>query len=152
MVSLSEFLQRLFKTKTKQPMPESIPIIHGQNITGAEVQALLTPFTDKQWISDGIFECIVTSNFRAFLERNKIDSETYIVDRHDCDDYSYELIGDVTHWYPEGCIGIVWGLNTNGNPHAWNFIINECKKIMFVEPQADTIFRPTTEKIWVMII
>ena len=149
---LRNLLRNLFKKQAMPPVPEAVPVIHGQNMTNDEVRALLTPFTDKQWISDEVFECMVTSNFKAFLESNKINSKTYIVDKHDCDDYSYELIGDVTHWYPEGCIGIVWGLNANGAPHAWNFIIDENKQVVFVEPQTDAIFEPSAEKVWVMII
>ena len=131
---------------------QTIPIIHGKEVTSKEVIELLTPFTDRQWISDGVFECIITSNLRTFLINDRVSKRIYKQESFDCDDYSYSLMGNITQWYPEGSIGIIWGLNKYGEPHAWNFFINEDKQIMFIEPQNDMIFSPTTERTWVMII
>jgi hypothetical protein len=48
---------------------------------------------------------------------------------------------------------MVWGNRAVDNAgHAWNFFINEKNQVMFVEPQNDKIFAPSTEKIWVMIV
>lgn len=143
-MSLLESILNLFKNTPK--------VIHGQNITSFEVQNILDSFTNNQWISDGIFECINTQNLKDFLSFDDTNKHTYKEEKLDCDDFSYMLQGNITNWYPEGSIGIVWGNNKNGDGHAWNFFIDESKKLKFIEPQTDEIFNPTIEKIWIMII
>lgn len=84
---------------------------------------------------------------------NRIEEIKIIKDFIFCDDYSYELMGDVSTWNPAGAFGIVWGNRAgDGAGHAWNFFVDENKKVKFVEPQTDTIFDFTNEIIWIMII
>ncbi len=144
-INLQEIFKGLFKTKPK--------VIHGQNITSDEVKNILTSFTANQWISDGIFECINTQNLKDFLSFDDTNKHTYKEEKLDCDDFSYMLQGNITKWYPEGSIGIVWGNRAgDGAGHAWNFFISENKELKFIEPQNDQIFNPSSEKIWIMII
>jgi hypothetical protein len=135
----------LFKKKT----PE---IIVGQNIMGNEVRTILSQFTTNLWISDDIFECVNSKNLRDFLIINDVNTLQYINEKRDCDDFAYMLEGDITRWYPASAVGILWGLNRNDVAHAWNFFIDENKKVKFIEPQGDIIFDPTNEEIWIMII
>ena len=141
-------LELIFNLFNKKLLPQ---VIIGQNITGAEVSAILTPFTTNLWLSDGIFETINTKNLQDFLAVNDVNTFKYESERRDCDDFAYMLQGDITRWYPAGSMGIVWGI-CYGNAHAWNFFIDENMKVKFLEPQTDTIFEPTTEQIWIMII
>jgi hypothetical protein len=128
-----------------------IPIIHGSEINASEVQALLDPFTTNQWISDGVFECIDTENLKAYLKKDPVSDRMYKAESFDCDDYSYSLMGNITQWYPEGSIGIVWG-EVQGGGHAWNFYIDENKTIQYIEPQTDQIYSPSNETVWIMVI
>lgn len=133
--------------------PKSIDIVDTPTISGDEVKQILSKYTSNLWISDGIFKLLDTQNLRNFLSLNSVNTRKYITDFHDCDDYSYELMGDMSTWNPAASFGMVWGNRAEDSlPHAWNFFINENKKIMYVEPQNDQIFEPTKENVWVMII
>jgi len=98
----------------------------------------------------------------------KLEKEKYLISRRNdndnrikevkliknfifCDDFSYELMGDVSDWSSDLLFGMVWGNNANGDAHAWNFFIDDKEKLWFVEPQTDQIFEPTKEKIWIFI-
>ncbi len=122
------------------------------NMTSYYVDELLRKYADNVWLSDGTFQLVDTQNLRDFLASDSINKRQYIAEKHDCDDYSYELMGHVSDWNPDNTFGIVWGNNVNGDGHAWNFFIDENKNIKYVEPQTDTIFDPSTEKIWIMIV
>ena len=135
----------------KEPIIKPIPIVETSIIDRTKLKLLLY-YVSKPWISDNVYNVINTSNLTTFLNNNPVSERKYITEKHDCDNFSFELMGDVKEWFPSSSFGIVWGLTTEGNPHAWNFFINENEKVMFVEPQDDTIFSPTTEKIWIMII
>ncbi len=139
-------LDLLFKQYT------TIPIKEMPAITSVEVGAILRAYTDKVWLSDGTFRLVDTQNLGDFLASDAINGRPYVVEKHDCDDFSYELVGHVSGWNPDNTFGIVWGTNANGVGHAWNFFINEERELLFVEPQSDFIFAPTVEKIWVMIV
>ena len=65
---------------------------------------------------------------------------------------SFILQGDVTRWDSRLGFGIIWGQNISGQAHAWNLFIGTDKKIWFVEPQRDSIFLPTNEKVWWVVI
>jgi len=132
--------------------PKPVPITDTPTITRDEIYKLLRNFTDNIYIGDNTYKTVQKSDMIAFLARNTVDERRYIVEAHDCDDYAFELMGDVSTWNPAGAFGIVWGNRTDGAPHAWNFFIGEDKKVWYVEPQNDKIFQPTTEKIWVMIL
>ncbi len=129
-----------------------IPDPYTESITGDEVRILLSKYTDKLWISDGLFKLMSTQSLEAFLASDSISNRPYITEKHDCDDYSYELMGHVSDWNSDNTFGIVWGLNGDGNAHAWNFYIDEKRVVKFVEPQNDIIFEPNNEKVWMMIV
>lgn len=134
--------------------PKSVKIKEMPEISATSVRDLLKPFNkDNLWISDGTFKLLDTNDLKEFLKTNPVNNRKYITEFHDCDDFCYELMGDVSTWNPAGSFGMVWGNRAGDNAgHAWNFFINESKQIMFVEPQTDSIFAPSTEKVWVMII
>lgn len=132
--------------------PKSVPITDTPIITFDEIDVLLSKLGGQLWIGDGIYKLINSRDIKLFLDSNPVNKRKYITDFHDCDDYCYELMGDVSTWNPEGSFGMVWGNRTDGVAHAWNCFINENKELWFVEPQTDAIFKPTTEKIWVILI
>ena len=140
------FLDLLFSKR------QIIKIVDMPTITGTEVGAILRQYTDKLWLSDGTFRLVDTANLQEFLASDPVNTRAYKAEAHDCDDFSYELMGRVSEWNPDNTFGIVWGLTKEGYGHAWNFFIDEDMKVQYVEPQNDTIFAPSTEKIWMMIV
>jgi hypothetical protein len=133
--------------------PTSVTISITPRITNIELGQILKPFCTNQWLSDENYQTINEKSLKDFLRTNPVSGRKYLVDAHDCDDFSFELMGDVSEWNSDGAFGIVWGNRaSDGAGHAWNFFIDENKQLKFIEPQNDQIFAPTTEKVWIMII
>ncbi|MCK4938277.1 MAG: lectin MOA-related protein [Methanosarcinales archaeon] len=147
-MSILDILWDLFRK------PKSVAINDMPEISGNEVKEILKKYkTGNLWISDGIFKLVDTNNIKEFLDNNPVSKRKYITEFHDCDDFCYELMGNVSTWYPEGAFGMVWGNRAKDNiVHAWNFFVNETNEIMYVEPQTDEIFAPSTENVWIMIV
>lgn len=72
------------------------------------------------------------------IEWTGIPNTTYAIEKHDCDDYAYQLYAQVKSYYPLLAFGVA-----HSRTHAFNFIIfvedNEFK-IYFIEPQTGDIF------------
>jgi len=132
--------------------PEPVPLPPTPTVIAERIKVILTPFTTNLWISDGVFRYMTKESLAQFLASDPINTRVYKTETHDCDDFSYELMGHVSEWNSDNTFGIIWGLNTGGQPHAWNFFVDENEKVWFVEPQSDSIFEPTGEKIWIMIV
>jgi len=145
-MNLLDMLWGIFRKPTKFEQTAS------PSITGDMVRKALNVYTTQLWISDGSFRTIIKDDMAQFLASNPVNQRKYVNDSHDCDDFSYELMGDVSEWNPDNTFGIVWGNRVDGAAHAWNFFIDGNMKVWFVEPQNDGIFEPTTEKIWIMIV
>lgn len=135
----------------RKPTPVPTPIT--PRITNIELGAILKLYCTNQWLSDESYQTINKKSLEDFLRTNPVSGRKYLVTAHDCDDFSFELMGDVSEWNSDGTFGIVWGNRaSDGAGHAWNFFIDENKKLWYVEPQNDQIFEPTSEKVWIMII
>jgi len=93
--------------------------------------------------SDDSYKLVDYDHLRAFLEDNDVSNREYIPEKHDCDDFSFILMGDVTRWDADLAFGIIWGITPEGTGHAFNWFIDTDKKVWFVEPQTDEIFEPT---------
>lgn len=133
--------------------PKQIKFTNKTEITGIEIGQLLKQYCQNLWLSDGVAVLINDIDMKAFLTKNLVNDRKYITEYHDCDDYSFELMGDISCVFPQGAFGMVWGNRaSDGAPHAWNFYINENKEVKFIEPQNDSIFLPSLENIWIMII
>lgn len=90
---------------------------------------------------------------REFLLENPVSDRKYVKERHDCDDFTYILQGDVTRWDSDLAFGIIHGKDADGNSHAWNVAIGIDHKIYFIEPQTDEIWEPEgVWKIWLIVM
>ena len=96
--------------------------------------------------SDAHYKLIDIEHFKKWLKLNPVNSKTYELETHDCDNFSKELLGDVSHWDPALAFAEVWMRPPGGGCHALNAIIDLDKKLWLVEPQTDQIFKPT--KLW----
>lgn len=76
----------------------------------------------------------------------------------DCDDFAIVLKADfakdayrnLARRSPH-CFGIVWG--SLPGPHAINWVITDDKQFWFVEPQNDTIYKPSNKEtdVWMLL-
>lgn len=125
-------LQEKIKTlQAKNPIPKTTG-----SITKTNAKKILkkTGPNAQIWLSDGRYATIKKQQLKEFLNQNKINEKKYLKTRHDCDDFSYELMGAVSNWNSHLAFGIIWGRS-----HAFNFFINENHKVYAVEPQNDLI-------------
>ena len=93
--------------------------------------------------SDTKYKLVDVEHFKGFLKENPVDNRTYRPDEYDCDNFSKELLGDVSKYDPSLAVGEIWLRLPSGKTHAMNFLIDEDMKLFLVEPQQDHIFKPT---------
>lgn len=91
------------------------------------------------FLSDKSYGLCTKKEFLNWLRINKVNLRLYRVIKHDCDDYSYELMGQASEWNSDIAFGIVW-VNTGKGHHGLNLLIDNEEKIWFVEPQNDKMF------------
>ena len=152
MIDYKQLISDIMSIFNKKKESAPVPLPYTPSVTADRIKILLTPFTTNLWLSDGVFKYMTKESLAQFLASDPINSRIYKAESHDCDDFSYELMGHVSGWNSDNTFGIVWGQNASGVGHAWNFFVDENEKVWFVEPQTDSIFTPTTEKIWIMIV
>lgn len=99
------------------------------------------------YLADNTYYCPSVYETSQILQRTAVDKRTWTENRFDCDDFAYVLKGEFSKAAYENknrklayCVGIVWG-NLPG-PHAINWVINDDKRLRFIEPQRDTIYFP----------
>ena len=104
-------------------------------------------------ITDRTMKLVDIDHLRGFLVVNPVSSREYVKERHDCDDFSMILNGDVTRWDSDLAFGIVHGRTPSGGGHAWNVCIGTDRKIWFIEPQTDRVWKPVKFwNIWIVVI
>ena len=138
------------------PQQESISRITASDIVKLFDKPLegdvITKVTDLH-ITDRGFKLVDIPHLREFLLENPVSERKYVKERHDCDDFAYILQGDVTRWDSDLAFGIIHGRDENGNSHAWNVCIGTDRKIHFVAPQTDRIWKPEGFwKIWLVVM
>ena len=104
-------------------------------------------------VTDRTFKLVDIDHLRGFLVGNPVSERKYVKERHDCDDFAYILQGDMTRWDSDLAFGIIHGRNANGDSHAWNVCIGIDRKIYFIEPQTDEVWKPDGEwKMWLYLM
>ena len=104
-------------------------------------------------ITDRTFKLVDIDHMIEFLKENPVSSRDYAKERHDCDDFSYILQGDVTRWDSDLAFGLIHGRTPSGVGHAWNVCIGTDREIWFIEPQNDMIWKPTDFwEIWLAVM
>ena len=104
-MSLLDWLWDLFRKPTPVPIPEP------KQITGIELGQMLKAYCGNLWLSDSKYKTMNKKSLEDFLRINPVNERKYITEAHDCDDFSFELMGDVSTWNSDGTFGIVWGLS-----------------------------------------
>ena len=111
------------------------------------------------YIADGKYYCTPVSDAEEIIKNSSLDRQTWVREKFDCDDFAHVLKAHFAQAaYAEGerraahCFGVVWGKLPG--PHAINWMVNEDKKLRFIEPQTDEIFFPrkTDRDIYFMIV
>lgn len=106
-------------------------------------------------VLDDRYKILTKDSISTFFELNQVDTYVYIAQQFDCDNFAFKSFVDFKDWCPLGALGIVIGVNSRGIYHAWNFFLmhdGDHLSIAFVEPQNDSIFDYTSERLDTVII
>ncbi len=106
-------------------------------------------------IADSTYYCTPLKDAQTIIAASKLHKRAFVRDIYDCDDFAHLLKSffienaykDWQRRYPH-CMGIVWGRllkvkdKQKQGVHAINWMINDDKKLRFIEPQTDKIYYP----------
>lgn len=93
------------------------------------------------FLSDMNYWTTNIEEIKRFLSLDDSDKYNYTVEKFDCDDFSYRLMGQfsVPGW-SELPFGIIWvGIKDGG--HALNCFVDINREVWLIEPQNDKVFR-----------
>lgn len=93
------------------------------------------PTAPHIYMRDNNYVLCTKDSFQVYLDSDPTNKEAYIPEEHDCDDFTYEVMG-ATSKMPWSKIakGIIWT-----NLHAFMVFIDYTGKLWYVEPQNDQI-------------
>jgi hypothetical protein len=89
------------------------------------------------YLVDRKYQLIKKAEMIDFLNYDKTDLIKYVPEYHDCDDFSFRLMGQFS--IPEWS-GIAFGIAFS-KVHAFNIFISDKKEIFIIEPQKDLVWR-----------
>jgi hypothetical protein len=141
---IRKILKYVSKINKKVENPKSFPT--------EELRRKCKEETQNVRVLDSVYKEVCLESFMEYAEFNTVSEELYVPDEYDCDDFAFEMFVDVKRKF-KGCpFGIVLGDGLEG-PHAWNcFYDVKGKQLYYFEPQDDTLYLPTIEKEWEIII
>lgn len=92
----------------------------------------------KVYLADRYYYLPSLQDIFDFLDGDETDKEHYVSEFHDCDDFSFRLMGQF-HVKPWSAvpIAIVWS-----GTHAYNLVVVTTEGVFLIEPQTDAVFRP----------
>lgn len=130
-----ELLNNLLNPVKEQPKP----VLHLSNkVDGNYIFNILKevkPTATHIYISDSTYWLCTKDDIKSFLSMDATNKDQYVPELHDCDDFSYRLMGQLSTLEWSGiAFGIVWT-----NLHALNCLIDINGKFWFIEPQSDKL-------------
>ena len=128
---------------------ERIPTTH--SIHAQELKRLVLHHFPQSSVftTDNLYHVPEEGVMRDWLRDDNTDSYAYRPERHDCDDFSAILIGNLRKWeYENGgnhsfAVGQAFGTNGSGEGHAYNIVVTVERFLFFIEPQSDAMVTPT---------
>ena len=130
MANLLEWLKEIICSKASEPK------VFG-TINWDEVTDIIEPHikkSNKIYLSDTNYSLTSVDEIRKFLYNDRLNYQKY-TESHDCDNFSYQLMGYFSQWSYSFCFGIAWS-----GTHAFNIFIDKDKKLYVIEPQNDAIY------------
>ena len=142
------FIKLILNMFRKMPRPVFLYTVSGMKVHGkARDECIHVRPLDNQ------YKAITLDSFMAYMKMNTVSDQQYEPEDWDCEEFAFETLVDVRKW-SKGCpIGVVFGNDINFEPHAWNCFFDVAHdQFYYFEPQTSTLFLPTTEKEWEIII
>lgn len=114
-----------------------------QEISSTELGKILHNEFGKSasvYLVDWNYRLVDKREMEVFLANDKTNLEKYVPEYHDCDDFSFRLMGQtsIPSW-SDTAFGIVFAQTPEGG-HAINCFVTNDKKVFLIEPQTDQVF------------
>jgi len=84
------------------------------------------------FLSDSVYGITSTEEAKKFTEETMVSARQWVAEKHDCDNFSFALMGYWSQGLENFCFGIAWS-----NVHAFNIMIDDKKQVFIVEPQSN---------------
>ena len=84
-------------------------------------------------ISDSYFNLTTMEEAKVFTVDTKVCYRKWVAEDHDCDNFSFALMGYWSQGLKSFAFGIAWSAG-----HAFNFMIDKDKKVWIIEPQTNS--------------
>jgi hypothetical protein len=97
---------------------------------------LLTQHTTNIFLSDEFYNLTSKEEAEKFSKETKVQYDTWVADNHDCDNFSFALMG----YWSRGLYSFAFGIGWS-KTHAFNIMIDNNKQIWIVEPQTNQYFK-----------
>lgn len=117
---------------------KKVPSLSRKLVDGGYIFGILNnvlPGATHIYISDSQYWLCSKADIDNILSLDASNKDKFVTDEHDCDDFSYRLMGQLSTQEWSGiAFGIVWT-----EKHALNCFIDDSGKFWFVEPQTDAL-------------
>ena len=97
-------------------------------------------FGSHIYVSDEWYYSVNINALKEWLLKDDEDKKQYVETEHDCDDFSFQLMGRLSEADSSLAVGIVW-IQASTYGHALNFAVDKNRQFFFVEPQNDAVFK-----------
>lgn len=91
--------------------------------------------TAQIFLSDSYYSLTSMQEASIFSNETKVAAQKYISEGHDCDNFSFALLG----YWSQGLLSFAFGAAWSQN-HAFNLIITDKKEVYLIEPQTNKYF------------
>lgn len=126
-MTFAEFIKSLF---AKEDITQ--PLITGK-IEISELAKIVKPYAKEIYLSDGIFQLTSVKEASKFTAKTKVTGKKYTAEGHDCDNFSFALMGYWSQELSSFAFGIAWS-----GEHAFNWMVDDQKELWVCEPQTNS--------------
>jgi len=126
-VILKEQIEALKSSETTIIEPDKLA-----ETSYGELKILLSPYCSNIYLSDNVYGLTSVEQAKIFSNETRVMAKKWVEEQHDCDEFSFALMGYWNDGLKQFAFGIAWS-----DKHAFNIFINEKKEIYIVEPQTN---------------
>jgi hypothetical protein len=126
-----------FFTRPPSGYPKSVGKISGDEVFN--IIKASAGLTSNIYISDATFDVSTIEDCKAYSATFK--HQPYLAEGHDCDNFSFAEMG----YYSQGLWSLPFGIFWSST-HAFNFFIDDQKRLWIVEPQTNEYMTVATAK------
>lgn len=126
-----EFLEKMFKGEDISYEPEKLG-----EIKMLDLRSLLSPYCKDIYLSDKTYSLTNIKEAKRFSIATKTECRKWLREQHDCDEFSFALMGYWNEGLKQFAFGIAWS-----DKHAFNIMIDNEKQVWIIEPQENKFMK-----------